>query len=253
LNLTRPLPERAGALRIAIQDRQRLYREGVALVLANEPDLEVVTAAATAAELVTATAEHDIDLVVLELDVEDWDACRLVAALRKRHPGLAVVGLLPGDATELPSRAYQAGVRSVFPRNAGMRAFLRTVRSLPSPSRTAPAADRVVNLDERRPLLSQREVQVLGEIGAGSTTRLVAETMGISPKTVENHKQRIFAKLGVQNQAHAVAVAMRQGLLQPGPSAGPGHGVRGGHGPGSGHRSGPGHRSGFGPTLLPTA
>jgi DNA-binding NarL/FixJ family response regulator len=227
--LSRPLPERAGALRIAIQDRQRLYREGVALVLAGEPDIEVVATAATAADLVSATAEQHVDLVVLELDVEDWDACRLVAALRKRHPGLAVVGLLPGDDDTLPARAYQAGVRSVFPRNAGIRAFLRTIRSLPSPKRadSGIGSDRVVNLDERRPLLSNREVQVLGEIGAGSTTRLVAVAMGISPKTVENHKQRIFAKLGVQNQAHAVAVAMRQGLLQPGPSA-------------------------FGPTLLPT-
>ncbi len=214
MNLSRPLPDRAGSTRIAIQDRQRLYREGVALVLASEPDFEVVATAATAAELVTATAEIDVDLVVVELDGEDWDACRLVAALRKRHANLAVVGLLPGDDDTLPARAYQAGVRSVFPRNAGIRAFLRTVRSLPGPSRTV-AAKRVVSIDERRPLLSQREVQVLGEIGSGSTTRIVAETMGISPKTVENHKQRIFAKLGVQNQAHAVAVAMRQGLLTP--------------------------------------
>ncbi|MGH9169000.1 MAG: response regulator transcription factor [Acidimicrobiia bacterium] len=229
MNLTRPLPERAGALRIAIQDRQRLYREGVALVLAGEHDFEVVATAATAAELVAATAECKVDLVVLELDVEDWDACRLVAALRRHHPGLAVVGLLPGDETELPARAYQAGVRSVFPRNAGMQTFLQTVRSLPSPSRASVPADRVVSLDERRPLLSHREIQVLGEIGAGSTTRLVAQAMGISPKTVENHKQRIFTKLGVQNQAHAVAVAMRQGLLQPSPSAG------------------------FGPTMLPSA
>jgi DNA-binding NarL/FixJ family response regulator len=220
VNLSPRLPARPGSLRIAIQDRQRLYREGVALVLGGEPDLEVVATAATAAELVSATAECNVDLVVLELDVEDWDACRLVAALRKRHPGLAVVGLLPGDDDELPARAYQAGVRSVFPRNAGMNAFLRTVRSLPNPSRAAVPADRVVNLDERRPLLSHREIQVLGEIGAGSTTRVVAEAMGISPKTVENHKQRIFTKLGVQNQAHAVAVAMRQGLLQPAPSAG---------------------------------
>jgi DNA-binding NarL/FixJ family response regulator len=220
VNLSRPAAAREGTVRIAIQDRQRLYREGVALVLAGEPDLEVVAIAATAAELVTVTAETHIDLVVLELDVgEDWDACRLVAALRKRHAGLAVVGLLPGDDDELPARAYQAGVRSVFPRNAGIRAFLRTVRSLPSPSRAAVPADRVIHLDERRPLLSHREIQVLGEIGAGATTRVVAETMGISPKTVENHKQRIFTKLGVQNQAHAVAVAMRQGLLSP--SAGP--------------------------------
>jgi DNA-binding NarL/FixJ family response regulator len=221
VNLSRPAQAREGTVRIAIQDRQRLYREGVALVLAGEPDLEVVAIAATAAELVTLTAETHIDLVVLELDVDDdWDACRLVAALRKRHAGLAVVGLLPGDNDELPARAYQAGVRSVFPRNAGIRAFLRTLRSLPSPSRASvPADNKVVRLDERRPLLSGREIQVLGEIGAGSTTRIVAETMGISPKTVENHKQRIFSKLGVQNQAHAVAVAMRQGLLSA--SAGP--------------------------------
>ena len=173
-------------LRIAIQDRQRLYREGVALVLDGEPDVEVVAIAATAAELVTATAECPVDLVVLELDVEDWDACRLVAALRKRHPGLAVVGLLPGDDDTLPARAYQAGVRTVFPRNAGIRAFLRTVRSLPSPSPAGVPANRVISLDERRPLLSHREIQVPGEIGRGATTRGVAAAMGISPKTVEH-------------------------------------------------------------------
>jgi DNA-binding NarL/FixJ family response regulator len=215
VKLSRPLPASAGTLRVAIQDRQRLYREGMALVLANEPDFEVVITAGSAAELVAASAEHDFDLVVLEFDVDDWDAGRLVAALRRQQPGVAVVGLLPGNSTELPPRAFQAGVRSVFPRNAGVRAFLQTVRSRPASSPVSVAAERVVNLDERRPLLSHREIQVLGEIGAGSTTRLVAQAMGISPKTVENHKQRIFAKLGVQNQAHAVAVALRQGLLQP--------------------------------------
>jgi DNA-binding NarL/FixJ family response regulator len=201
-------------VRIAIQDRQRLYREGAALLLAREPDLEVVATAATAADLLTVTAETDVDLIVVELDVEDWDACRLVTALRTRHPDVAVVGLLPGNDDILPARARQAGVRSVLPRNAGLETFLRTVRSLPSPRRCAPAG-RIVHLDVRRPVLSQREVQVLGEIGAGSTTRAVALTMGISPKTVENHKQRIFAKLGVRNQTHAVAVAIRQGLLTP--------------------------------------
>jgi DNA-binding NarL/FixJ family response regulator len=202
----------SGPVRIAIQDRQRLYREGIALILAAEPDLQVAVVAGTAAELVAATAAQPIDLVVLELDVEEWDACRLVAALRKRRPGLSVVGITAGADTRLPASAYQAGVRSVFARNAGMRTFLRTIRSLPSPSRAVPA-HRIVRLEERRPLLSAREVEVLTEIGAGATTRHVALSMGISPKTVENHKQRIFGKLGVQNQAHAVAVAMRQGLI----------------------------------------
>ena len=56
---------------------------------------------------------------------------------------------------------------------------------------------------------------LLGLLQEQPTTRRVAAHMGISPKTVENHKQRIFCKLGVQNQAHAVAVAMRRGLLSP--------------------------------------
>jgi DNA-binding CsgD family transcriptional regulator len=64
-----------------------------------------------------------------------------------------------------------------------------------------------------RAVLTARELDVLGLVGAGHTTREVSEALGISPKTVENHKQRIFVKLGVQNQAHAVAVAMRTGLL----------------------------------------
>jgi DNA-binding NarL/FixJ family response regulator len=206
------LTEASGPVRIAIQDRQRLYREGIALVLGAEPDFEVVAVAGTAAEVVLATAEEPIDVLVLELDVEEWDACHLVAALRKRHPGLAVVGIVAGGDAQLPDAAYQAGVRSTFARNAGVTAFLGTLRTLPSASRAVPSL-RVIHLDERRPLLSNREIEVLGEIGAGGTTRHVAAAMGISPKTVENHKQRIFCKLGVQNQAHAVAVALRRGLL----------------------------------------
>jgi DNA-binding NarL/FixJ family response regulator len=200
--------------RIAIQDRQRLFRDGLTVLLAGELDFSVEVTAATAAEFVVAVTKHRIDLVVLELDAPEWDACRLVAGLRKANPNLRVLGTVAGDTATLSPRAYQAGVRSVFPRNAGMERLISTLRSVPSPSRALPV-DKVIRLDERRSLLSGRELEVLGEIGAGSTTRDVAAVMGISPKTVENHKQRIFSKLGVQNQAHAVAVAMRQGLLTP--------------------------------------
>jgi DNA-binding NarL/FixJ family response regulator len=200
--------------RIAIQDRQRLFREGLDLILGGEPDLQVVCTASTASELVTGTAAGYVDLVLLELDATDWDACRLVAALCKRHPRLAVIGTVAGSDAWTTARAYRAGVRSVFARDAGMRTLLQTIRSLPSPSHARPSS-RVVSLADRGPLLSPREVEVLAEIGSGSTTRVAAASMGISPKTVENHKQRIFCKLGVQNQAHAVAVALRQGLLGP--------------------------------------
>lgn len=204
-----------GVLRIAIQDRRRLFREGLALILTAEPDLSVVALAATAQELVRATEGHDLDLVLLELDCVEWDPCRLAAALCRRHGGLVVVGTTAGGAAaRLSSRAYRAGVRTVFPRDAGMRTLLHTIRGLPVPPR-APVAQRVVDLDAPAPSLSRREVEVLAAISTGATTHQVAHGLGIRPKTVENHKQRIFSKLGVQNQAHAVAVATRRGLLVP--------------------------------------
>lgn len=201
-------------LRVAVQDRQRLFRDGLAMVLRTEADLSVVATAATAAELVAATEGQPLDVVVLELDSPDWDACRLVAALRRRHPRLAIVGTWAQESTRPSIRAYQAGIRCVFPRKAGVRALLQTLRNLPAPSST-PASSGVVRLEERRTVLTPREVEVLGGIAAGATARGVADTMGISPKTVENHKERIFSKLGVQNQTHAVAIALRQGWLSP--------------------------------------
>jgi DNA-binding NtrC family response regulator len=68
----------------------------LALILGGEADLSVVAVVATAAELVAAMAEQEIDLVVLELDVAEWDASGLVAALRQRHPNLAMIGIVAG-------------------------------------------------------------------------------------------------------------------------------------------------------------
>jgi DNA-binding CsgD family transcriptional regulator len=73
------------------------------------------------------------------------------------------------------------------------------------------------------PCLTRREIQVLALIGGGLTTAQIANRLRISAKTVESRRQTLFAKLGVQNQSHAVAVAIRTGLLANG-SGQPGSG-----------------------------
>jgi DNA-binding NarL/FixJ family response regulator len=199
---------------VAIQDRRRLYREALSLVVTAEPDLEIVASTATGGDLLRLTAGIPLDIAILELDASEWDPYRLVGALLQRHPRLFVIGTRAAGEPRPTFRSQQAGVRAVFSRHAGVRTLLETVRSPPD-SAPSPRHERVIDLTERRPMLSPREIEVLAEIGAGATTRAVAESLGISAKTVEHHKQRIFTKLGVQNQAHAVALAIRMGLLSP--------------------------------------
>lgn len=224
-------------VRIAVQERQRFYREGLVLVLAGEPDLDVVGSVADARGLTRLFEDEQPAVVVMELDVAEWDACRLAAALRKRRRSLAVIGIARCCDRVLATRATQAGVRAVVTRDGGLGVLLQAVRcpqgqsvvvNLSPASRAQapgggaePAAPAGVTPGSGTPgepqvvaaSLTARQVEVLRLVGAGLTTREISEHLQISPKTVENHKQRIFERLGVRNQAHAVAVAMRAGLV----------------------------------------
>ena len=62
-------------------------------------------------------------------------------------------------------------------------------------------------------MLTRRQIEVVRLIGQGLTSQEIALQLGVRPKTVENYKQRVFVRLGVQNQAHAVARCARMGLM----------------------------------------
>jgi DNA-binding NarL/FixJ family response regulator len=103
-------------------------------------------------------------------------------------------------------------VDALVARQMGVTALLRAVRA--EEEEPVPAAFMTTSRDAGEDLTS-REIDVLKLISTGRTTHQISGELEISPKTVENHKQRTFRKLGVQNQAHAVALALRRGILLP--------------------------------------
>ena len=165
----------SNALRVAVDDRRRLVRAGLCLLLNDEPDL-------VAFEL-SDDPEQQVDVLLI------GEGTRSEAATRLSAPTVTF-----DDANTIDE------ILSLLP--IGERTRSTDVATEPHAS--------------IRPLprLSARETQILRCIALGMSASETSHQLGISPKTVENHKRRIFATLEVQNQAHAVAIATRAGLLE---------------------------------------
>jgi DNA-binding NarL/FixJ family response regulator len=195
-------------LRVCVQQRQRLFRRGLVALLQGEPDIEVAGAAVGAADLIDLAAARQPHVLVLDLSDDGAEACRLAAAVRVHVPRARFVGLAAS-----PDVWLDAAAASTFPHRVrgadGVAALLDAVRA----AARAEPVEVVLPSEDAPDSLSPREIDVLGLVGAGCTTREISERLAISRKTVENHKQHIFSKLQVRNQAHAVAVAMRTGMI----------------------------------------
>jgi DNA-binding NarL/FixJ family response regulator len=160
-------------LRVVVADRRRLVREGLTTVLRAVPRVEVVAAVAGTDELG--------DLV---------------------DPFDTVVTNLP--RIELASTADIRVLTYID---------THTVDTLVTALCEEPQAAPVPVESPTGPRLTPREVQVMRGIADGLSTAQIAAALGIAPKSVDNHKQRIFGKLRVRSQAHAVAVSLAAGLL----------------------------------------
>jgi DNA-binding NarL/FixJ family response regulator len=200
-------PNRDRVTTVLIQDRVRLFRESLRVVLDQDPGIEVIDTVASPDALDRTVLPGAVDVVVLEAAGVGWDTGALIGRLEAARPGVRIVGTVPPGSRH----ATLVGVSSVL-RTAPGSVFVGLVDAgAVAPSTESPAAG--VGAGTPGADLTQREVQVLALISRGHTTRQIAARLGISAKTVESRRQSLFAKLGVQSQAHAVAVGIRSGII----------------------------------------
>lgn len=158
--------------------------------------------------LLRACRAGNVDAVLFEASGTPWPLDDVVRGVRGLLEAPVLVGTLPqGQRRHHPVD----GVLFVS-RASSIRSIASALRGNPMASAPGP---RIGNeLADRAPdSLTGREFQILALIAGGLTTSQIAIRLGIAAKTVENRRQTLFTKLGVQNQSHAVAVAMRTGLL----------------------------------------
>lgn len=205
---------------VLIVDDHPIVREGLSQLINAENDLEVCGDAANVQEALETLEHSEPDIVILDLSLPDRDGLELLREIRNETSHLPVLVLSMHDEAMYAERLLSAGANGYIMKQAAADQLLTALRRVlaggvyVSERLGSSMIDRIssggagqsANPIER---LSNRELQVLNLIGQGRTTREVAETLNLSVKTVESHRQRIKKKLNLQTSAQLTQFAVR--------------------------------------------
>jgi DNA-binding NarL/FixJ family response regulator len=208
-------------MRILIVDDHPVTRDGLRAALGTDDTIEIVGEATSGEEAIGAVEELKPDVVFMDVRMPGMNGIEATRQIRKDHPDTKVILFTVDESRASISEAIQAGVNGYLLKDVSVDELINAARlALDGKAVIHPALTqafieevRLVNRPQESPL-SRREVEILQKVAYGATTKEVASQLGISPHTVKTHLERIFEKLGANDRAQAVAIAIRQGLVQ---------------------------------------
>jgi DNA-binding NarL/FixJ family response regulator len=206
-------------VRILLCDDHAVVRAGLRALLSSAEGIEVVGEAGSGEEALAMTTRLRPDVVLMDLQLgEGMDGVTATRRLTAETEGATrVLVLTMFDTDSDITRAIEAGATGYLLKAERPDELFAAIRSAASGRTTlsAPVADRLLaQLRSPRPTLSDREHEILTQLARGLGNREIARTLFISEATVKTHLARVYAKLGVDTRAGAVAVAKERRLLR---------------------------------------
>lgn len=218
-------------IRVLIADDQALVRGGFGMILAAQPDMDVVGMAEDGAQAVALALELAPEIVLMDVRMPEMDG---VEATRRilADPAVTtkVVMLTTFDLDEYVYAALVAGASGFLLKETRPEVLADAVRTvaggeaLLAPTVLRRLVDQHASAatpddPERLSALTDREVEVLRLIGRGSSNREISQVLWVAEATVKTHVTRIFRKLGLRDRVQAVVLAYETGLVKAGDPA----------------------------------
>jgi DNA-binding NarL/FixJ family response regulator len=209
------------SIRVLIVDDHRVVAEGLRHVINAQPDLEVVGSAADGREALRQVTDLHPEVVVMDISMPELNGIEATELILKRTPHTKIVILSMYSDHERVWRAFQAGARAYVLKKAAAREVVDAIHRVQEGGRfvSHEIAQAVVEdcLRGQPPvsaldLLSSRERQVLQLFVEGKSNIAIAQTLFLSPKTVETYRSRMMQKLNISNIPELVKFAIQQGL-----------------------------------------
>ena len=223
-----------GPITVIIADDQRVVRDGLVTILGAMDGIRVAGAAADGAEAAALAAEHDADVVLMDLRMPGTDGVEATRALQASRPQTAVVVLTTYTDDDSILAALEAGAVGYLTKNASAADIRRAIEAavvghsmLDSQAaarllRAAARDDRTRHRSELPDGLTEREGEVLALIAQGLSNAEIATRLYVSRSTVKTHINQIFAKTGSRDRSQAIVYA-HQYRISPPDDGGNGH------------------------------
>jgi len=209
-------------VRLLIADDHRIFREGLACLLREHGDLDVIAEAGSDIDVLSALRVHQINLVVLDLSMPGRDGVELIAEIKAAHPHvrILVVTMQSSDVSAL--RALRAGADGYITKDnaaaevtAAIRQIMRGARYVCPlvAERLALGAAGQPGRKQAHECLSEREFKIFEMLVAGKRGAEIASELALSEKTVSTHKANVLRKLDLHSGSDLVRYAIRHQLV----------------------------------------
>jgi DNA-binding NarL/FixJ family response regulator len=209
-------------MRIVLADDHSLFRDGIASLL-EQAGYEVVAQANSGQTALEVVRKHKPDLVLLDILMSGMGGIETLQIIKNEFPETRVVILTVSDADEDLFDSIRSGADGYILKGVKAEEFLDMLSGLErgeaaisrkTATRLISGFQTLTQEKETRNKLSTRELETLELMGKGLSNRAIAERMFISQNTVKYHIRNILRKLTVQNRTEAVALALREGIIE---------------------------------------
>jgi DNA-binding NarL/FixJ family response regulator len=202
-------------IRILLADDHPLLRDGVAGMIADQSDMELVGEASTGLEAINQFRKHRPDVTLLDLQMPELGGIDAIKIIREESPEARIIILTTykGDAQVLS--ALRSGAQAYLLKSTLRRELLDTIRAVyKGQKRIPPDVAAQVAEHAADDALTFRELEVLRLIAAGRANKLIASDLGITEETVKGHVKSILSKLGASDRTHAVTIGLKRGIIE---------------------------------------
>jgi two-component system, NarL family, invasion response regulator UvrY len=208
-------------IRILVADDHPIVRQGLKQIIADNPDMVVVTEATDGQEVLNHVWKDEFDVVLLDISMPVMNGLDILKQLKSQKPRLAVLLLSVHPEEQYALRALKAGAAGYVTKDKAPEELISAIRAVasgkkyisPSLAQTLASTAGVAATGPLHQTLSDREYSVLRLIAAGRTKIKIAEELLVSPKTVSTYRSRLLKKMGLKTDAEIVRYAIENRLL----------------------------------------